>query len=112
VATKAGSLSVTCFISATSCPRDKTSSADCWLIWCEEFFDFGVEAGGDGGFGCVRREEDGLAYADLKGAGAEPATLAGFEFAETTECHGEDRDGGLLDEQAYAGTEGGESAVG
>ncbi len=71
-----------------------------------------MESGGDGGFGCVWREVDGLAYTDLKGAGAKPAAFAGFEFAEATECYGKDRDGGLFDEQADAGTEGGESAVG
>jgi hypothetical protein len=87
-------------------------SCDFWLICGEEFFYFGVEAGGDGGFGCVGGEVDGLAYADLKGAGAEPAAFAGFEFAEAAERDGEDRDRGLLDEQADAGTEGGESAVG
>ena len=71
-----------------------------------------MEASGDGGFGRVGREVDGLAYTDLKGAGAKPASFAGFEFAEAAEGYGENRDGGLLDEQADAGTEGGERAVG
>jgi len=83
-----------------------------WWVFREECFNFGVEAFRDGGFGCVRVEVDGLAYADLKGAGAKPAAFVGFEFAEAAECHGEDRDRGLLDEQADAGTEVGESAVG
>ena len=51
------------------------------LIGCEEFLYFGVETGGDGGFGGVGGEADGLAYANLKIARAEPAAATSFEFA-------------------------------
>ena len=51
------------------------------LLLREELFYFGVEAGGDGRFGVVWGEADGLAYADLKRAGAKPAAFVGFQLA-------------------------------
>ena len=64
-----------------------------------------MEAGGDLGFGGFGCEADGLAYADVELAGAEPAAAAGFHFAQAAEGDRQNGGVGLADEEPDAGAE-------
>ena len=66
-------------------------------------FDFVLQARRDGGFSDFRAEMNGIANADFDSSRAEPAALAGFEFAQAANGDGEHEHTALFCEQADTG---------